>query len=326
LIQYLRQRSPFQYVLLFVLVFALNISLFFHTTPVNIHNESLIFDIFSEFTSTISNFWYVVISLLTTYFVALFINHIFNKFKLLDEINLFPAFIFIITGSMFPGIILLSPASISFIILLIVIYNLLYLFDMEGAVQHLFFTAFYLSIASLIFFPVIILIVFIIISYPILKRLNWREFIIIIIGIWVPFHLLMIYYYWNNSLTSFISNISGLYSGFRFPLNWKPVVELIPVSFLFLVLFIGFVKDSLVSGMRTVQKSRFMRVFAILLIITSVIFIFFTSNYLAFGIFLLLPVSFFLSTILTIGERRLNKIFFFVMIIISLGMQILKIQ
>jgi len=325
LIDYLRQRGPFHYILLFVLTFVLNGSLFFELPNNNIPTESLISDSFSRFIEQLSPFWYKLISLLSIYFIAIFVNFIFSRFKLIDEINLFPAFIFLILISMFPGIGLFSPAILSFAIMLLVIYNLLLLFDMERAVQHLFFTSFYLSIASVLFFPVAVYFIFILIAYPILKRPQWRELLISIIGMIIPLHFILFYQYWINNLTTFIADFFEIYQGFRLPIQWYPVIELVPVAVLFIVLFIGFVNDTLHSFTRTVRKARFMRVFGVLIILSVLIFVFFTSNYIALGIFILLPITYFLAIIFTTQQGRYIKIIFALLVLTSIAMQIGKV-
>lgn len=271
--------------------------------------------------SKISPFWYIFISILTSFFNALGLNLTFSRFKLLDEINLLPAFIFITLQAMFPGIFLLSPAIFSFAIMLFVLYNLIALFDMERAVQHLFFTAFYLSIAALLFYPVIYFIIFILIAFPMLKRPTWQELIIIPVAALIPLHFVVFYYYWTDQLNEIMNIYSINFSVFRLPTQWKLVKEVIPFTFLFFILVLGFFKDNLFYQNKNVRTIRFIRVFTTYLMICSFIFIFFTESKLAFGYFFLIPVTFFLSLMFTIEDSRLYRISFILLILLAFGMQ-----
>jgi Family of unknown function (DUF6427) len=84
-------------------------------------------------------------------------------------------------------------------------------FRKNNAFSNAFDAGLLLSIASLFYFPSILLFPLIGIGLIIFRTFNWREWIISAIGICVPYVFILSYYFWNNQLSVFWNSCSSYF-------------------------------------------------------------------------------------------------------------------
>ncbi|MFC2114683.1 hypothetical protein ACFLRI_04980 [Bacteroidota bacterium] len=316
MIRFFKQKTPFLYIFLFFYTFLLNAVLFFKPFQLGNLEHSLIGQLFSlNFTFYSSNL-IIIASVILTFFQALIVNQIFNKFGLTSEVNLLPSFIFITVEALFPEAILLNPAFISMFIILIMMNYLLTLFDMHDATQRLFFISFLIGLGGMIFSPLYLYILSILIALPILKSPKTGEFAIIPFGFIIPIYIVGIVYYMKGDLNLFLGQFSNSIPEFTFEFKGKLLPGILPIGYLFLVLAIGFFKDFFIYTNKIVRLTRYHRVFTVFFVFTILLFLFTSVHKASLSYYFIMPVTFFLSSMFSSENSKLNEIIFGALLLI----------
>ena len=143
---------------------------------------------------------------------ALHFNWILNKHEVLYKASWMPAAVYLLISTILPPFFWFQPLIFANSILLFAIDKLFYLYKNEYPLAFEFDSCFLMALASLFYFPLIIFIVFYIVSILILRPFSWRDWIVGILGFGLPFFFAFVYYFWNNMLMSFYERvfISGI--------------------------------------------------------------------------------------------------------------------
>lgn len=325
MIKYLRQRNPFHYPLLFFYTIAINVSLFYYSASENTMQKSVFASVFQLNSFTFSKPTFIILSIIILFLASLIFNLIFAKLHVFEEINILPAFTFITLKAMLPEVNVLSFTFLSLIIMLLVVYNLLKLFEMEHATEHIFFTSFFLGLSGLFFFPVIYYLLFVIIAFPILKRPTFQELFLILIGAAIPFFLLAFYFYFTGKLYLFFDVLISFFKEFHYPDFSIYSFYILPVIILFLILSFGYFQDKFLYSSKTVRESRFTNTFTLYFFISLLIFLFLSDYPFLFAVFFIIPVSYYIGIILIKGQTKISNIIITIIILTGLTQQIIFI-
>ncbi|MEA3495755.1 MAG: hypothetical protein U9R42_06940, partial [Bacteroidota bacterium] len=205
MLKHLKTRHPIIYLVLLLYSFLVNGVLYFKADIIPPIDHSFICELLKCNISLLPQNFLVTISILLVIIQAIFINKIIIRFNLIGERNTIPSFIYVSLLAIFPKSIILGPSILSMFLVLEIIRNLLNLFDKENAIQKLFFISLIIGLTSLVYSPLIFLIVLLFITFPILKRPSLWELSIIPIGLFVSFYLFFFYFYINNNLSEVIN-------------------------------------------------------------------------------------------------------------------------
>ena len=321
MLKFFKSRNPLLYPILLIYTFALNAVLLFKSVAISSFDHSLIATLFKLDITLFPNQSIIIVSILFAFLQALLVNQIFNKYRLTSESSLLPSFIFITLEALFPEYILPNSAFISLFMILLVINYLLTLFDMSDAVQRIFFISFFIGIGGMIYSPMFLFILLVIIAIPTLKTPLSSEFVIIPFGLLIPIYLVGMYFYMKGELSSFLSIFSNSFPQFSFTFNENFLPNAIPVSFLLLVLSIGFVKNTFVFKNKVVRLSRYHRVFSYYFILTLILFVFTSAEKSDSSYYFILPITFYLSSMFSSEDNKLNEFIFGGLLAIVIFMQ-----
>ncbi|MBT3302274.1 MAG: hypothetical protein HOG05_14785 [Bacteroidetes bacterium] len=321
MLKFFKQRNPLLYPFLFVFTFALNAVLYFKPSAFSSFDHSLIATLFNFDITIFSNQGLITVSIVFTFLQALIISQIFNKYRLTTESSLLPSFIFVTLEALFPEHILLNSAFISLFLILLLINLLLTLFDKSDAVQPIFFIAFFAGIGGMIYSPLYLFIILIILAVPTLKTPLTSEFAIIPFGFLIPIYLLGMVYYMQGDLTHFLTLFSNSFAQFSFSFKGSILPNAIPIGFLFLVLSIGFFKDTFVYKSKVVRSLRYHRIFIYFFVITLILFVFTSAEKGNLSYYFMVPITFFLSTMFSHENNKLNEFIFAGLLLVIAFMQ-----
>jgi hypothetical protein len=112
------------------------------------------------------------------------------------------------------------------------------LFKNEAPVSPLFDGCFLIAIASLIYFPAVVFFVLFMISLAILRPFNIREWMISLIGFFLPYFFLGVYFFWEGNLKTGWTSLLESFS------KHAPQMDFViskPLLFLFILLGLLFV-------------------------------------------------------------------------------------
>ncbi|MBA3649747.1 MAG: hypothetical protein H0W62_14595 [Chitinophagales bacterium] len=148
-----------------------------------------------------------ITAIMVTFLQALYFNYIVNYYRILSKPSYLPALSYILISSLFSEFLYLTPALLANLFLLLAFSKMFSSYKKENALSIIFDAAFYISIASLIFFPYLVFIFFIIIPILIYRPFNLRELIIPFVGLLIPYYFLGVYFFWENRLNEFLHSL-----------------------------------------------------------------------------------------------------------------------
>ena len=147
-----------------------------------------------------------IIGIALVFFQASYINFIVNKNRIATSPNLFPGVAYVVLASILPSFQVLNPILIALTFLLISIDSLFRCASKFSSSGNIFNVSFFISLASMIYFPCWILIFAGYISLVTIRSFKIKERIQYIIGGVIPFFLFSTYYNWNEVLGKYMSS------------------------------------------------------------------------------------------------------------------------
>jgi hypothetical protein len=182
-----------------------------------------------------------IIAILLIFIQAVLINRICIKHRLTHELTLFPGVFFVIWVSLFPELLVLSPALIANSFLIFAFYELFRTYKKPKASTHIFNVGFWISIAAIFYLPFISLILLGYVGIYTLRSFKWSERFQYITGIIVPFFWLGVWQLWVGNLRGvwqdfileniqFFESITRVLSG---NLAWVLGILVLLISFVF---------------------------------------------------------------------------------------------
>ncbi len=132
-------------------------------------------------------------------------NKVVATHEVLYKKSLLPLLLFVAIAIAMPGFLTISP--ILFVVSLIVLIcdRLFKIYKNPGPLPLIFDSAFLASLSALIWFPSIFLLPFIVIAVSMLKTINGRDLMIVIMGFSIPFFLVFVILFWFDAVS--IQNI-----------------------------------------------------------------------------------------------------------------------
>ena len=142
----------------------------------------------------------ILIALLFTYFQGLLINDIVIRNEILPQRTNLVALMYVLLMSCFDSFLTLHPALFSNLFLLLALNQVGALYRKEIVFSQVFKAGAFIAIASLFYFPSLVLFLFIWTSLLIIRPFAWREYVISLIGLIIPYAFVIVYYYWWDML------------------------------------------------------------------------------------------------------------------------------
>lgn len=124
----------------------------------------------------------------------------------------FPAFMFVLAASFVNEFSSFSPPLTALILLMGAYGTMINSYKHERAAGHWFDAGFLVSTASLIYFPYIGFVVFIVIGFLVVRPVNVREFLMSLVGVVVPIFFISVFYYWTNKLDLLVEHFLDYYA------------------------------------------------------------------------------------------------------------------
>ncbi|MFY9309213.1 MAG: DUF6427 family protein [Bacteroidia bacterium] len=133
---------------------------------------------------------------------AFLLNYIVNENEVLSKPSFLPALLYIVFMSSDTAQLTLYPLLFANLFILLAIHKLVSSYRKDTAFSNSFDAAFLLSVASLFYFPCVVFFPVLYVGFILFRPFNWREWVIALIGIVVPFTFVFTYFFWNDMLGS----------------------------------------------------------------------------------------------------------------------------
>ncbi|HET6245429.1 MAG: hypothetical protein H0V01_13680 [Bacteroidetes bacterium] len=172
--------------------------------PVSFDNTMPLYDAMVYLTSGVPYFSNIV-SLLLVFLQALLLNSIVNKNEMLSPKTNLPALMYILVMSSITELQIMHPVIFANLFVLFAIKRTSTVYLQKTVFSQMFDAGALIAIASFFYFPAIVFFLFIWGSLIITRTFIWREYIIALVGVAVPYVFLSTYYYlWTGDLLGLV--------------------------------------------------------------------------------------------------------------------------
>ena len=131
---------------------------------------------------------------------AMLLNYIINENEILSKPSFLPALLYIVFMTTDNSLLMIYPLLFANFFILLAIHRLMSSYRKDTAFPNSFDASFLLSIATLFYFPCVVFLPILFIGFVLFRPFNWREWIISIIGIVLPYIFIFTYYFWSDML------------------------------------------------------------------------------------------------------------------------------
>lgn len=145
-----------------------------------------------HFIATLIAFLLVVIE-------AFLLNYIVNKYEILTKPSFLPALFYIVFMSIDNAMLTLHPFIFANIFIMLAIYKLVSSYQKDSAFSNAFDAGILFSLSTLFYFPSIVFLPLLGIGFVLFRPFNWREWIISLLGVVLPYAFVFAYYFLNDT-------------------------------------------------------------------------------------------------------------------------------
>ncbi len=239
------------------------------------------------FSNTIIN---TIIAIVIILFEAFFLNKIVNKFNIISKTTCFPALLYVLLMSLHPAGLTIHPTLFSNLFLIFIIYNLFNSNEEQSGFQSVVGMGMYLSVASMIYFPIIFLLPILILLIPVIDNRRAKVELIFLGGVILPYYLLAFSYFMTDTLQEMSQHYLNIFDAFlNFP-SENHTFEYITVGILSMILIIAIAK-LLMSIFEMVIATRRKIIFLMFMTIGLIAGISFSTDPFIDGIAAVVPVA-----------------------------------
>ncbi|MBA3898732.1 MAG: hypothetical protein H0X62_00745 [Bacteroidetes bacterium] len=246
-----------------------------------------------------------ILSLSLIYLQALLLNHIVNTNDILKPKSNLPALMYVLIMSSVVELQTLHPVVISNIFLIIAISRICTIYNQNRVYSQVFDAGMFVALGSFFYFPAIAFFLFIWLSLLIIRPFIWREYIIALLGMLVPYLFLASWYFWTGEWIEFfkdkITDIDP--STIVFP-NLV-ALDYGLVAYLLLLLFASLLAVFRIMGKNVVRVQYLLRSLVALLVVGFAILLFDSSRNLHTIALVAIPSSIIFANYFLVLKRRL---------------------
>lgn len=193
-----RQHSPLALIIIPVLAIVLWIPAFLHPAlPISQVEMPLysFFDVFFRTHETLA----LIIGLVLILAEAFLLNFVLQHHQVIIKKNWIPALLVVVFGSCSPGLLWPGAQQFAGLLLILVLHVLLGTYRQDKSFGSIFNCGLLIGLAAQIYLPSLSFLIFGLIGIIMLRPFIWREWIMLIMGVLIPFIYGGVWFYWNDA-------------------------------------------------------------------------------------------------------------------------------
>ncbi|MCB0644686.1 MAG: hypothetical protein KDC44_23740 [Phaeodactylibacter sp.] len=175
-----------------------------------------------------------IIAILLIFIEGVILTGIINDHRINVQANLLPGLFFCLFCCAFPDFLRLHPVLFANFFYILAFGAILKAAKSPKEVGAIFNAGIWLGLGSLFYFSLLIMVVWLFIALSIVRSFRFRERMMVLAGVFVPYFLTAVVYFWNDQLQFFYEqqylnqlDWMAIMKRFSLPLIGKPLVFLI---------------------------------------------------------------------------------------------------
>lgn len=283
--------------------------------PFSVYTYFVLVSVFGKSVMTLR-----VCSLLLVYLQAIYFNYLCNRLSLYNEKSTYPALFYIVFSTLFIDFLSLPPVLLALTFLLFAFYSCILQIKFKPSNTGILYLGFFLAIASLFYLPMLVFIPIFIFSMLLFTILNFRRFVLMLMGAAIPFLFLILYYFIFDSLEKLVEILPKGIDLFT-SINYVSVSSIFPILILPIILILAsLVEISSRSSYINFQYSTFKLMLLALLAALGSVFL--TDTFSAYNFYVFVPfIAYFSSHFFLLNKKSLFlEISFWIIIVLTLGL------
>jgi len=228
---------------------------------------------------------------------SIYLNEISIKFNITPKNTYVTALVYFTIMSYLPEAHTFNQIIICNFFLIPMLSLLLRFYEETDAFSEAFYVGMLISLATMFYYPIILLVLFVFFSFIIFRLFSWREWFIVILGMIVPFLFVFTYFFWYNKIPFYFHSWIVVWKSLKIPTTLTNIQIVQYLSYGIILLCSVVFMFSKVST-RTINTRK--SIFSILWLFAFAVFLslFESSNLVALVLLTALPASLLISNYL----------------------------
>jgi hypothetical protein len=246
----------------------------------------------------------VILATFLVFIAAVQINNIVIKNRITREINLFPGMAFILLSALHKDMFWLSPQLIALVFILAALSNIFRIYQKPKSAVYIFNAGFFSGLATLIFFPYSLILVFSAVAILVLRKFDFREFIQLLSGFLLVFFFMAFIRFWNDLSLNFIDIFLRQ---FQWSLGYRPyrLNEWIIFLLVFLLVITAIMNYRKFTIKKSIQSQKKVNLFYWFMVLAFITLPFVTTRFVFPGLLVLfIPFAVFLGMLMTRSKNE----------------------
>jgi hypothetical protein len=148
-----------------------------------------------------------LISLMLVAGGALLLNYIVNEHEVLSRQSYLVGLLYIVLMSCAGQQLSFHPLLFANIFVMLAVHRLFSTYRRDAAFSEVFDSGFFIALAGLFYFPSVAIFPVIWVGLTVMRPFVWREWLISLFGLLVPFLFAAVFYFWNDRLPELLDKI-----------------------------------------------------------------------------------------------------------------------
>ena len=235
--------------------------------------------------------------------ISIFINLYLKNNKIIDRLGYLPTLLFMLVSASYSTFLYISNEFFAFVFFSISISRLLQSLLIDETDIKVFDAAFFMSIASLFYKPILPCFLIVFIAIIILKNVQIKAIVFMLLGLIIPYFLLGVYMFLTDRLSVLaIHIIPELISHMNW-YNHQDFLQIFKTLFLGILCLLGFVKIQASLAKSIVNIRKYYSLLIIICLVYIPMFLINKQLTTTHFIFMLLPMSYYLLNFLKDMKR-----------------------
>lgn len=194
-----KNNQPLSIILLSIMMIVLWIPAFQNTSPIPYNNTMPLYEFYARGANNLP-YIHNIIALVLVVSESILLNYILNKFEIMAKKTAMPAIFYCLLMSCCKPLTHFYPLLFTNFFILLALFKIGLSYRIDEAFSSIFDASFYIAIASLFYFPSIIIYPLIWVTLIVIRPFIWREWLISLLGLLLPYVFVVVYYFWTDKV------------------------------------------------------------------------------------------------------------------------------